>query len=148
MSLKIGEKAPDFSLLDQDGKIRSLKKLQKPLVLFFYPKDNTPGCTAEACSFRDEYEEFKKLNYEVWGVSGDSTESHNQFAKTYKLPFPLLFDSNNSLRRAFRISNFLGVIPGRVTFIIDKNKTIIHLYSNLANGPAHVEESIKFIKTL
>ena len=98
MTLKPGDKAPAISLPDQEGKLRSSNDLKgKALVLFFYPKDDTPGCTAEACSFQESYQEFKKLGAEVWGVSGDNIISHKNFASRYKLSFPLLCKLRESL---------------------------------------------------
>ncbi len=147
MALKAGNRAPQIELTDQNGKIRRSKDLRgKLLVLFFYPKDETPGCTAEACGFRDEYTTFKELGAEVWGVSADSQESHLQFAKIHNLPFPLLVDKNNSLRKKFEVPGVLGVLPGRVTYIIDGSGTILHIFNNLLNGPAHVKQALKIAR--
>ncbi len=146
MSLKAGDKAPEFSLKDQQGKIQKSKDLKnKTLVLFFYPKDETPGCTAEVCSFRDRYDSFNRYNAVVWGVSGDSQTSHFRFSETNNLPFPILSDSNNKLRKAFGIQKTLGIIPGRVTYIINSNGIIEHVFNNLLNGPAHVDEALRIL---
>ncbi len=149
MPLKAGEKAPDFALKDQSGITRKNKDvIGKILVLFFYPKDDTPGCTIEACSFRDNYADFTKLDAEIWGVSSDSESSHKLFSERYKLPFPLLSDQDNSLRKLFKVSNILGVIPNRTTFIINKEGNIYQVFNNLLDGAAHVREASKFIKEL
>ena len=120
MSLEVGDLIPDFSLFDQLGKNRTNKQCKgKKLVLFFYPKDDTPGCTAEACGFRDKYDLFKILGAVVWGVNNDNELSHRRFAKKNQLPFPLLCDEDNSLRKQFGVPKFLGLLNGRVTYIID-----------------------------
>ncbi len=101
MTLKIGNKAPEIELRDQNGKLlRSRDIRNKALILFFYPKDDTPGCTAEACSFRDNYLIFKELGAEIWGVSGDNQKSHKLFAQRHNLQFPLLCDEENKIRQA------------------------------------------------
>ncbi len=149
MSLKPGDKVPDFVLTDQNGNSQQSKSIKgKALVLFFYPKDDTPGCTAEACSFRDSYKEFKDLGAMVWGVSSDSESSHSEFSNRYSLPFPLLSDSQNSLRNAFGVPKVLGFLPGRVTYVVDNTGIIISVFSNLLNGPAHVEEALLVLKKL
>ncbi len=147
MTLKPGDKAPSFELRNQNGELFSNANLKgKFLVLFFYPKDNTPGCTAEACSFRDNMSKFKKLNAEVWGVSADKEASHNLFAKKYNLPFPILTDRDNKLRTTFGVQKTLGFLPGRVTYIIDKQGTIFHVFNNLLDGPAHVQDALLAIE--
>ena len=148
MSLKIGDKIPSFSLKDQNGTIRNSDKFHKPLVLFFYPKDDTPGCTIEACGFRDKYDLFKILGAEVWGISNGNSRSHLEFATKNKLQYPLLCDLNNILRRKFGVSKTYGFIEGRVTYIIDSQGFIIHIFEDLLNGPAHIKEAIKALKQL
>ena len=110
-------------------------------MLFFYPKDDTPGCTAEACSFRDNAESFAALDAEVWGISGDDAVSHRRFASRHNLTFPLLCDRNNALRREMGVPKALGLLPGRVTYIVDGEGVIRHTFSNLLDGPAHVREA-------
>ena len=146
--LKIGDKAPSFSLIDQNGDIRTLNKVKKPLVLFFYPKDDTPGCTIEACGFRDKYDLFKILGAEVWGISNGSIQSHLEFANKNKLQYPLLCDQNNILRNQFGVPKKLGFIEGRVTYIINSEGVIKHIFEALLNGPAHIKEAIKALKKL
>ena len=146
--MKIGHQIPSFSLNDQNGNKRTSEKLNKPLVLFFYPKDDTPGCTIEACGFRDKYDLFKILGAEVWGISNGNSQSHLEFANKNKLPYPLLCDLNNILRRQFGIPKSLGFIEGRVTFIINSEGIIIHIFEDLLNGPAHIKEAIRALKKL
>jgi len=146
--LKIGDKAPSFSLIDQNGYIRTLNKIKKPLVLFFYPKDDTPGCTIEACGFRDKYDLFKILGAEVWGISNGDSQSHLNFANKNKLQYPLLCDLNNTLREQFGVPKKLRFIEGRVTYIINSNGVIIHIFEDFLNGPAHIKEAIRALKKL
>ena len=146
MTLKVGDQAPEFSLIDQSGIRRSNKNMNaKALVLFFYPKDNTPGCTAEACGFRDSYDLFKIFGAEVWGVSNDNQSSHLEFSEKNKLPFPLLCDEEDSLRKSFGVPKVFGLINGRVTYIIDSKGEIRHIFSDLLNGPAHVTEALRIL---
>jgi len=120
----------------------------KALVLFFYPKDDTPGCTMEACAFRDNYAELQSLGAEVWGVSGDDASSHQRFATRHQLPYPLLVDQANGLRKAFGVPNVLGLLPGRVTYVIDGSGEIRHIFNNLLDGPAHLREAKAALQTL
>mgnify|MGYP001491434892 FL=1 len=148
MKLKIGDQIPSFSLEDQNGNIRTSYKCNKPLVLFFYPKDDTPGCTIEACGFRDKYDLFKILGAEVWGISNGDSKSHLEFANKNKLQYPLLCDQNNILRKQFGVPKTLGFIEGRVTYIINSKGTIIHIFEDLLNGPAHIKEAIRALKEI
>ena len=149
MGLAIGDRLPDFNLEDQDGEQRSSASVQgRWLVLFFYPKDDTPGCTAEACSFRDNTSSFAALNADIWGVSGDDAVSHRRFAERHSLSFPLLCDRNNALRRQMGVPKALGMLPGRVTYVVDPTGVIRHMFSNLLDGPAHVREAERVLKEL
>ena len=148
MKLKIGDQIPSFSLKDQNGNIRTSEKLKNTLVLFFYPKDDTPGCTIEACGFRDKYDLFKILGAEVWGISNGDTKSHLKFANKNKLQYPLLSDKDNILRRKFGVPKKLGFIEGRVTYIINSEGIIKHIFEDLLNGPAHIKEAIKALKKI
>ena len=148
MNLKVGDKIPKFSLKDQHGISRTSDNLNKPLVLFFYPKDDTPGCTIEACGFRDKYDLFKILGAEVWGVSNGNSQSHFEFATKNKLQYPLLWDIKNILRKKFGVPKKLGFIEGRVTYLIDSNEMIIHIFEDFLNGPAHIKEAIRALKQL
>lgn len=142
--------APDFSLPDQHGEIISLAdfKGKKNVVLYFYPKDDTPGCTAEACLFRDQYEVFQKAGAEVLGVSSDSAKSHSQFSSKYHLPFHILSDEGGVIRKLYKVSSTMGLIPGRVTFVIDKQGIIRTVFSSQFNAKKHVEEALKTLKNL
>ena len=148
MKLKIGDQIPSFFLKDQNGNIRSSDELNKPLVLFFYPKDDTPGCTIEACGFRDKYDLFKILGAEVWGINNGDSKSHLEFANKNNLQYPLLCDINNILRKKFGVPKKLGFIEGRVTYIINSHGMIIHIFEDLLNGPAHIKEAIRALKQL
>ena len=148
VGLKVGDKIPSFSLKDQYGNIRSPVEIKKTLVLFFYPKDDTPGCTIEACGFRDKYDLFKILGAEVWGISNGNSTSHLDFANKNNLQYPLLCDINNSLRKKFGVRKALGFIQGRVTYIINSERIITHIYEDLLNGPAHIKEAIRALKEL
>lgn len=142
MPLTTGDQAPDFSLKDQNGVERSLNSIKgKPLVLFFYPKDDTPGCTIEACGFRDSYNELQALGAEVWGVSGDGASSHRRFAERHQLPYPLLVDENNKLREAFGVARSLFVLPGRVTYVIDGEGIVRLVFNAMIDATAHVTQA-------
>ena len=142
MAVAVGDQAPLIALLDQHGNpCRSDQLAGKSLVLFFYPKDETPGCTAEACAFRDSYADLQALGAEVWGVSGDDAASHQRFASRHNLPYPLLVDQGNQLRQAFGVPAVLGLLPGRVTYVIDGQGVIRHSFNNLLDGAAHRNEA-------
>jgi peroxiredoxin Q/BCP len=150
MALKVGDSVPHFTAISLDGSIFDSKDLlgKKPIVLYFYPKDNTPGCTAQACSFRDQYHEFKTLGAEVIGVSSDSIQAHQKFSKQYQLPFVLLSDANNQLRKLFGVPNdFFGLIPGRATYVIDQHG-IIQMIFDSVSGVAHINKALQFVRKL
>jgi peroxiredoxin Q/BCP len=146
----VGSKAPDFALPSQMGKMVSLSDFldRKPLVLFFYPKDDTPGCTKEACAFRDDHEEFGKLDAEVIGISSDSVESHNSFAARHDLPFTLLSDEEGKVRKLYGVPNTLGLFPGRVTYVIDAEGTVRHVFASQLDVQKHVEEARKALSSV
>ena len=148
-ALSVGDRAPLVALRDADGVERRSDQLAgQALVLFFYPKDDTPGCTMEACAFRDSYADLQALGAEVWGVSGDDASSHQRFAGKHQLPYPLLVDTGNQLRRAYGVPAVLGLLPGRVTYVIDGEGVIRHVFNNLLDGPAHRREAIEALKAL
>jgi len=148
-AIQVGEKAPLIDLKDQDGVERRSDQLAgRPLVLFFYPKDDTPGCTMEACAFRDNHAALQALGAEVWGVSGDDSASHGRFAARHQLPYPLLADQGNSLRQAFGVPNALLFLPGRVTYVIDGQGVVRHTFSNLLDGAAHAREALAALQRL
>ena len=150
MVLKVGDKLPVFKAKDADGNdFDSFKFVgKKPLVIYFYPKDNTPGCTAEACSFRDQFEDFKDLGAEIIGISSDSVVSHQKFAKQYRLPFILLSDEDKKIRNLFGVKpNLFGLLPGRVTYVADKNG-IIKLVFDSMNAKSHIPKALAIVKKL
>ena len=146
----VGEPAPDFRLFSNRGDYVSLHDFlgRKNLVVYFYPKDFTRGCTAEACSFRDSYELFKDLGAEIIGISSDNQNSHNAFAKQHSLPFILLSDTDGSVRKAYGVKKSLGLFEGRVSFVIDKNGIVRHVFSSQVRATAHVAEAINVLKSL
>ena len=121
---------------------------KKPVVLFFYPKDNTLGCTKEVCAFRDRFEEFSKLDAEVIGISSDSVESHRSFAANHHLPYTLLSDEGGKVRKLYGVPNTLGLFPGRVTYVIDKEGVVRHVFSSQLGATRHVEEALKVLVSL
>jgi peroxiredoxin Q/BCP len=145
-----GDDIPDINLIDQDNKMVSLTELKgRPLVIYFYPKDNTRVCTAQACGFRDHYEQFQEAGAEVIGISQDSSESHKKVANNRKLPFILLSDPKKEALKAFKIPSALfGLIPARVTFIIDKSGIVVHTFRADFNAEKHIKEALKVIKSL
>ena len=148
-ALSVGDRAPLVALRDADGVERRSDQLAgQALVLFFYPKDDTPGCTMEACAFRDSYADLQALGADVWGVSGDDASSHKRFAGKHQLPYPLLVDTGNQLRRAYGVPAVLGLLPGRVTYVIDGEGVIRHVFNNLLDGPAHRREAIEALNAL
>lgn len=150
MALQIGDKIPNFSAIDTNDDLFDSSTVigKKPAVIYFYPKDNTRVCTEQACSFRDQYEDFKTLGAEVIGISSDSLKSHQNFASRYKLPFILLSDADKKLRRLFGVPNdLLGLIPGRVTYVADKDG-IVQLIFNSMSGKIHIEKALGFLKTM
>ncbi len=150
MEVKVGEVAPDFSLTSQTGELVALSDFRgkQAVVLYFYPKDDTPGCTMEACAFRDRYEVFKQAGAEVIGVSGDSSQSHQQFAARYNLPFVLLSDDGNKLRQRYGVPATLWVLPGRVTYVIDKEGIVRHIFDSMLEFNRHVDEALNTLKAV
>jgi thioredoxin-dependent peroxiredoxin len=140
----VGDKAPDFELKDQNGQsLRLSALLGKTVVLYFYPKDDTYYCVAESIDFRDHYPQFTSGNAEVIGVSSDSSDSHTRFAAKYKLPFRLLSDPGGKLRRLYGVPATLGVIPGRVTYVIDPEGIVRKIVNSQFNPKSHVEEALE-----
>ncbi|WP_373480685.1 peroxiredoxin [Geminocystis sp.] len=149
-SLQVGDRTPDFTLPSATGENVSLSDFlgKKAVVIYFYPKDDTPGCTAESCAFRDSYDVFQEAGAEVIGISSDSVTSHQQFASKYKLPFILLSDTQNQVRKLFDVPATLFILPGRVTYIIDKNGIVRHIFNSMLDFKAHVDEALKTIKSM
>ncbi len=149
--IKTGSTIPEFSLLDQNGKMFDINSVlgKKNLVIYFYPKDDTPGCTAQACSFRDQFEVFEEADAVIIGISGQSVESHKDFAQKHRLTFTLLSDEGNKIRKLFGVpTNFLGLLPGRVTYIADKTGKVIYIFNSQSEATKHVDEALRILKEL
>ncbi len=149
MSLKPGDSIPHFSLKDQNGTDFDSSVLvgKKPFVIYFYPKDDTPGCTKEACSFRDSYEDFTALGAEVIGISSDSERSHRKFASKHQLPFILLSDPKKKVSKLFGIKNYVfGLVPGRETYVFDKEGKVIMAFNSI-NATEHIKKALSALKT-
>lgn len=147
--IEVGSQIPEFILKDQNGDDFDISKLvgKKNMVVYFYPKDDTPGCTKEACSFQDMYEDFIAIDAEVIGISGQSVESHKTFANKYNLTFKLLADDGNKIRKQFGVpTSFFGLLPGRVTYIIDKKGKVIYTFNSQMNAEKHVEEAMRILQ--
>ena len=138
-AVRVGDVAPDFTLPDAAGVPVSLHDFRgkAAVVLYFYPKDNTPICTAEACSFRDSYEAFRQAGAEVIGVSADSIASHSQFTQNHKLPFRLLSDADHSVQDHYGVPKTLWLLPGRVTYLIDRAGIVRHIFSSQFQAAQH-----------
>ncbi|KAG8093734.1 hypothetical protein GUJ93_ZPchr0012g20474 [Zizania palustris] len=145
-----GSVPPSFTLKDQDGKTVSLSKFKgKPVVVYFYPADETPGCTKQACAFRDSYEKFKKAGAEVIGISGDDAASHKAFAKKYRLPFTLLSDEGNRVRKEWGVpSDLFGTLPGRQTYVLDNKGVVQYIYNNQFQPEKHIGETLKILQSI
>ena len=150
MSVQIGDKTPDFELADQTGnRVRLYDLIEKQnIVLFFYPKDDSPGCTKEACAFRDSYEVFQEYGAEVIGISSDSEDSHKKFSEKHKLPYTLLSDKKGKVRKLFDVPKTMGFLPGRVTYIIDKRGIVRHIFNSQLNFKGHIEEALNVLKSI
>lgn len=149
-SIQVGDRAPEFTATAQDGRqVRLADYLgKKTVVLYFYPKDHTSVCTAQACSFRDAYEDFVQAGAEVIGVSSDTAESHRDFAEKQRLPFVLVSDRDQSLRKAFGVPKTLAIIPGRVTYVIDREGVVRHIFNSQLNAGRHIAESLEIVRKL
>jgi peroxiredoxin Q/BCP len=147
--LKVGDEAPDFTLPSQEGIYVTMSQFrgERNVVLYFYPKDGSPGCTAQACHFRDSHEVFMGLGAEVLGVSSDSVESHRKFAETHLLPFKLLSDEGGKVRRLYGATGSLGM-ASRVTFIIDREGVVRHVFSSQLRVNKHIDEALEVLKKL
>ncbi len=145
--LQPGDRAPDFRLRDQDGKEVVLSEVlaERAVVLFFYPKDDTPTCTREACAFRDAYDDFVEAGATVIGISSDSAAAHRRFVDKHGLPFTLVSDTTGSVRTAYRVPRLLFVLPGRTTFVIDRQGTIRHSFTSHRGASAHVREAMSHL---
>jgi thioredoxin-dependent peroxiredoxin len=146
----VGDEAPDFTLPSQAGEEVSLSDYrgEQVVVLYFYPKDNTTGCTAEACAFRDSHEVFTDAGAVVIGVSSDSVSSHEKFSGRHKLPFVLVSDAGSKVRKRYGVPNALGLLPGRVTYVIDRNGVVRHMFSSMTNIGQHVGDALSVVQRL
>jgi len=146
--VQVGDAAPDFDLPDASGRRVRLAdfKGKRGVVLYFYPKDDTPGCTKEACSFRDSYEEFQDAGAEVIGVSSDSEASHRSFAEKHRLPFVLVADAGGELRKRYGVPWTLGLLPGRVTYVIDREGIVRHVFNSQLQAAKHVDEALAVLR--
>jgi peroxiredoxin Q/BCP len=147
---RVGERAPDFTLPRSDGTPFRLSDAVRrgAVVLYFYPKDETMGCVAEACAFRDEYDVFTEAGAEVVGVSADSSESHRQFAAHHRLPFVLLTDADGAVRKRYGVGKALGILDGRMTYVIDTKGVVRHVFSSRLQPTRHVAEALAIVRGL
>lgn len=148
---EVGNPVPLFKLFDQDGNLFSIDSVigKKNLVIYFYPMDDSPGCTKEACYFRDELGVFREADALIIGISGQSVDSHKKFAEKYQLSFTLLSDEGDKVRKLFGVPvNVLGMLPGRVTYVVDKSGTVVYVFNSQTQAKRHVDEAIKILKGL
>lgn len=151
MPLPLGSKAPDFELPCETGETIRLSDVltDRVAVLFFYPKDFTPGCTAESCAFRDRYEVFTDAGAEVMGISRDGVDKHRDFVAKHNLTFHALSDPDGSVHRLFRVKDTIPfLIPGRETFVIDRDGVIRHHFGSQINATKHVDEALSVVREL
>jgi peroxiredoxin Q/BCP len=148
--IAVGERAPDFTLPAADGRSVSLADFRgkKTVVLFFYPKDETPGCTREACEFRDSFDRFGDAGAEVIGVSDDDVESHKKFAAHHRLPMTLLSDAGGRVRERFGVKSLFGLLADRVTFVVDRDGVVKHVFASRLRFGKHVDEALGVVKAL
>lgn len=149
MALKVGDKLPNFKAKDTNGNLFDSQDYigKQPLVIYFYPKDETKVCTEQACSFRDNYEEFKELGAEIIGISADSVQSHLKFKSKFNLPFILLSDNDKKLRKLFQVENDFLIIPGRQTFVANKEGEIVLIFNSMS-GKIHIEKALKIVQKM
>jgi peroxiredoxin Q/BCP len=149
MAIQKGDKCPSFKLTDQNGEVFNVDEVigKDNLVIYFYPKDDSPGCTKQACSFRDAFEDFKEAGARVIGISSDDEKSHKKFAEKHNLPFTLLADSKKVVRKQFGVpTNLLGLLPGRVTYIVDKEGVVQGVFNSQLNFDKHISEALKVLE--
>ena len=148
--MRVGDIAPDFTLPSQTGESITLSQFfgEKNIVLYFYPKDKSKGCTRQACEFRDKYEVYSDLGAEVIGVSSDDVKSHESFASEHNLPFILLSDTKKKVQKLYGVPSTFGIIPGRVTYLIDKKGIVRYVFSSQFQPKKHIPESLSALKNL
>lgn len=150
LNLAVGETAPDFTLSDQNGKQVKRSSIKKPLIVYFYPADATPGCTVQATSFNDQVKDIRKTyGADLVGISGQDVESKQAFAKDLGLDFSILADEGDAVRKAFKVPKAaFGLLPGRVTYVLDKNGVCVSVYDNLGDAKSHVGAATKALDEL
>ena len=148
--IQVGDQAPDFALPSQSGEqVRLSDRLgERVVVLYFYPKDDTPGCTAEACAFRDSHEAFTDAGAEVIEISSDSTSRHAAFAGRHQLPFTLVSDQGGQIRKSYGVPTTFGILPGRVTYVIDRTGTVRHVFNSMTNIGQHINDALDVVRRL
>ena len=149
--IKVGSTIPAFTLPDQNGNMFNINSVlgKKNLVIYFYPKDDSPGCTAQACSFRDQFEVFREANAVIIGISSQSVKSHKAFADKHRLTFTLLSDEGNKIRKQFGVpTNLFGLMPGRVTYVADKSGKVIYTFNSQLQTQKHVDEALRIFHEL
>ncbi len=149
--IKVGSTIPAFTLPDQNGKLFNINSVlgKKNMVIYFYPKDDSPGCTAQACAFRDQFEVFSEADAVIIGISSQSVKSHKAFAEKHRLSFTLLSDEGSKIRKQFGVpTNLLGLLPGRVTYVADKSGKVIYTFNSQLQTEKHVDEALRILKKL
>jgi len=149
--LAIGSPVPKFELSDQNGKLFKIDSVigQKNLVIYFYPKDESQGCTKQACSFRDQFDVFADADAMIIGISAQSVESHLKFALKNRLNFTLLSDKGNKVRKLFGVpGNFFGLVPGRVTYVVDRNGKVVYMFNSQLESEKHVVEALRILQEM
>jgi peroxiredoxin Q/BCP len=150
-TIQIGDNCPAFSLPDSQGKEIHVNEYlgQKILVLFFYPKDDTPGCTKEACAFRDAYADFVELGCEVFGISSDASNAHQVFQQKHQLPYPLLSDTQKKVRQLFGVpASLFGLLPGRVSYVVGLDGKVAGIFNSQTNPVGHITEALKVVRNM
>ena len=148
--IKVGDLLPAFALLDQNNQcVHSSDFKGRPLVIFFYPKDHTPGCTAQACDFRNYESDFQAVGAQVIGINDASVESHKAFADKYSLNYPILSDPGHKVRKSFGAPGLLfNTVANRITYVTDENHRVVYIFRSLMRATDHVEESLSYLKSL
>jgi len=144
--IEVGDPIPSITLKNENGVEVNINNIKKPLIIYFYPKDETPGCIKEACKFRDEFQSFVDLGVQVFGISGDSSASHKKFKEKYHLPFTLLADSNNEVRKEFGVPKSLLFLPGRVTYIVNEKGIVTYMFNSQFGAEKHIENALEFLR--
>lgn len=147
--ITVGDVVPSFTLQDQNGVNTTINAtMGVPLVIYFYPKDDTPGCIKEACKFRDDFEKFNDLHVTVIGISADNVASHKKFEEKYTLPFTLLADVDNVVRSLFGVPKSMVFLPGRVTYVIDKKGIVRYVFNSLFGAEKHIDNALKELQKI